>query len=154
MAPRREAREQALSLCYELDLRDLEADVLLEELPVPPDAYTADILRGVSEHHDDLDRMIDEAAEHWSLERMAVVDRNVLRIAAFELAHRPDVPTGVAISEAVDLAQRYSTDESGRFVNGVLSALARRLRTDADERPPPLEQASPSEGTSPSEETG
>ncbi|HVM40515.1 MAG TPA: transcription antitermination factor NusB [Acidimicrobiia bacterium] len=135
MAPRREAREQALSLCYEIDLRDMDAATLLDELPVPPDEYTADILLGVSEHHGELDAMIDEAAEHWSLERMAVVDRNVLRIGAYELAHRPDVPTAVAISEAVELAQRYSTEESGRFVNGILAALARRLRGEVGAQP-------------------
>lgn len=128
MSSRREAREQALSLAYELELRAVTAGELLDGLPVPPDEYTEGILRGIDERRRELDAAIDGAAEHWSVGRMAVVDRNVLRIGAFELGHRADVPTAVVLSEAVELAKRYSTDDSGRFVNGVLARLARDLR--------------------------
>lgn len=132
MATRREARERALELCYELDVRERPAGEVLSDLPVPPDDYTERVVVGVDEHREELDRRIDAASEHWSIDRMAVVDRALLRIGAFELGHVPEVPTGVVISEAVELARRYSTDESGRFVNGVLSALARELRDDGD----------------------
>jgi N utilization substance protein B len=130
MGTRREAREHALSLCYELDVRGMTAVDLLADLPVAPDPYAAGLLEGVGKHLNDLDQAIDAAAEHWSIERMAVVDRNVLRIGVYELGHHPEVPTAVVITEAVELAQRYSTEESGRFVNGVLASVARALRPD------------------------
>ena len=138
MATRREAREHALSLCYELDVRELSAGELLDDLPVAPDEYAGILVQGVDDHRHELDTAIGKAAEHWTIERMALVDRNLLRIGAFELLHRPEVPTAVVISEAVELAKRYSTDESGRFVNGVLARLAVDSRGEAppDEAPP------------------
>lgn len=136
MGTRREAREHALTLCYELEVRGEGAAVFLEGLPVPPDGYAVDLIRGVDGHREDLDRRIDTAAEHWSIDRMAMVDRAVLRIGAFELAHRADVPTAVVIDEAVELAKRYSTAESGRFVNGVLARLALDLRGEPTPRTP------------------
>lgn len=131
MATRREAREHALTLCYELDVRDRSAEELLGDLPVPPDAYAEDLVRGVDGQRKALDERIDAAAEHWSLERMAVVDRVLLRIGAYELSEHREIPTAVIIDQAVELAKRYSTEESGRFVNGVLARLARELR-DSD----------------------
>ncbi|HLG01550.1 MAG TPA: transcription antitermination factor NusB [Acidimicrobiia bacterium] len=128
MGTRREAREHALTLCYELDVRGRTANEMLADLPVPPDAYAASIVAGVDADREALDQRIGEAAEHWTLDRMAVIDRVLLRIGAFELAHHPEVPTAVVIDEAVELAKRYSTEESGRFVNGVLSRLAGELR--------------------------
>jgi N utilization substance protein B len=125
---RREARERALSLCYELDVRGSSLDELLADLPTEPDPYALELARGVEEHRDEVDTLIRKFADRWSLERMPVVDRNVLRMAVFELAHRPDVPVGVVISEAVELAKRYSTDDSGRFVNGMLGRIAEFLR--------------------------
>ncbi|GIU93439.1 MAG: hypothetical protein KatS3mg011_2345 [Acidimicrobiia bacterium] len=87
------------------------------------------------QHLQELDEAIDQASEHWRLERMPVVDRAILRLGLFELRYRPDTPTAVIIAEAVDLAKRFSTERSGAFVNGVLAALARRERgrtTDGD----------------------
>lgn len=129
---RREAREHALTLCYELDVRDRSAPELLADLPAPPDPYAEVLVRGVDAQQADLDRRIDAAAEHWSLDRMAVVDRVLLRIGAYELAEHPEVPTAVVLDEAVELAKRYSTEESSRFVNGVLARLARELRGPQD----------------------
>jgi N utilization substance protein B len=125
---RRGARERALSLCYELDVRGSSLDELLADLPAEPDPYAVALARGVEEHRDEIDTLIRKFADRWSLERMPVVDRNVLRMAVFELAHRPEVPVGVAISEAVELAKRYSTDDSGRFVNGMLGRIAEVVR--------------------------
>ncbi|MBI2168107.1 MAG: transcription antitermination factor NusB [Actinobacteria bacterium] len=132
MGTRREAREHAFTLCYELDLRDQSAEELLGDQPVAPDAYAEALIRGVGTNRKALDEQIDAAAEHWSVDRMAVVDRTLLRIGAFELAQRPDVPAAVIIDEAVELAKRYSTEESGRFVNGVLARLARELRPEPE----------------------
>ena len=128
---RREARETALGILYEADVRgESIADVLDRQVLVPP-PYSVTVLRGVAEHLDDLDDLLRRVAHDWALERMPVVDRNVLRLAAYELAHRPDVPTGAVLSEAVELASRYSTADSGRFVNGVLARLAGELRPEA-----------------------
>ena len=88
---------------------------------------TSTLVRGVAEHRDRLDAAIAAKATGWALDRMPVLDLNVLRLGAFELAERPDVPVAVVIDEAVELAKRFSTDDSGRFVNGVLSALAHDL---------------------------
>jgi N utilization substance protein B len=128
---RREARERALSLCYELDVRGSSLDELLADLPTEPDPFALELARGVEEHRDEIDTLIRKFADRWSLERMPVIDRNVLRMAVFELVHRLEVPVGVAISEAVELAKRYSTDDSGRFVNGMLGRIAEFVREPA-----------------------
>jgi N utilization substance protein B len=128
MATRREARERALSLAYEVDIRGGDADAVLAALAVDPDPYAVRLVRGVSEHRAELDAQIGRYAQRWTVERMPVVDRNLLRIGAYELAHCDDVPTGVVISEAVELAKTYSTPDSGRFVNGLLARLASVLR--------------------------
>ncbi|MDP9386446.1 MAG: transcription antitermination factor NusB [Actinomycetota bacterium] len=128
VGPRREARERALSLLYEAESKDLAPGALLDELPLPAEPFVADLVAGVGRHRARIDELIERYAVDWPLERMPVVDRNVLRLAVYELAERPDVPLGAVISEAVELAKRYSTEESGRFVNGVLSSVAAEVR--------------------------
>jgi N utilization substance protein B len=125
---RREARERALGLLYEAETKDMAPAEVLATLPVPPDAFTVELVEGVGAHRDELDELIQRFARRWRIERMPALDRAVLRLGAFELVHRPDVPVAAAISEAVELAKRFSTDESGRFVNGVLSAVASATR--------------------------
>ena len=125
---RREARERALSLCYELEVKGCTVDALLAELPAEPDPYAVTLARGVEENRDEIDALIRKYADRWSLERMPAIDRNLLRMAVHELAHRPEIPVAVAISEAVELAKRYSTDDSGRFINGVLGRIAEQVR--------------------------
>jgi transcription antitermination protein NusB len=130
MAPagRREARERALGLLYEAESKGAPAEALLAELPVAADSYAADLVRGVGRERDRIDELLTRRSIDWSVERMPVVDRALLRIGTYELLERPDVPTAVVLSEAVELAQRYSTEGSGRFVNGVLSALVAEAR--------------------------
>lgn len=128
---RREARERALTLLYEAEAKGITPGDLLAELPVEPDRFAAELLRGVGQHQDSLDDYIRRFARGWALERMPVIDRAVLRMGVFELLHRPDVPTGAVISEAVELAKRFSTDDSGRFVNGMLAAIAHEARPEA-----------------------
>ena len=130
VGPRREARERALGLLYEADAKTATPAEVLASLELEPDEFAADLVRGVGEHQSEVDGLITRFAKGWTIERMPVIDRTLLRMAIYELAHRPDVPTGAIISEAVDLAKRYSTDDSGRFVNGVLAAVAH------EERPP------------------
>jgi transcription antitermination protein NusB len=125
---RREARERALSLLYEADAKDLAPSEVLAELPLPPEEYVIDLVRGVEADSSRIDELIARYAIDWTLGRMPVVDRTLLRMATYELLARPDVPTGAVISEAVELAKTYSTDESGRFVNGVLASIANEVR--------------------------
>ncbi|MEY2424957.1 MAG: transcription antitermination protein NusB [Actinomycetota bacterium] len=128
MSDRTMARERALELLYEADAKSSSIGDVLAALPVPPDAYAVDAVTGVTEHAARIDGLIGKLAPDWPIERMPTVDRAVLRLAVYELAERPDVPTAVILDEAVALAKRYSTEESGRFVNGVLASAARELR--------------------------
>jgi len=128
LGTRRQARELALSLLYEADAKSTSPSAVLDDFPIEPDPFAADLVAGVAKHGDEVDGYIRRFAKDWSLERMPVVDRNLLRIGVYELVHRPDVPTAAVISEAVELARRYSTDESGRFVNGMLGRIADEVR--------------------------
>jgi transcription antitermination protein NusB len=128
---RREARERALSLLYEAEAKAMSPADLLQEQPLAPADFVADLVNGVHEHRVKIDALIERYAVDWTLDRMPAVDRNVLRLAVFELSERPGMPVGVVISEAVELAKQYSTDDSGRFVNGLLSAIAAEVRTPA-----------------------
>jgi N utilization substance protein B len=115
-------------LLYEADQRSVAVDTVLDEQVLPADEYTQDLLHGVEAHRAELDATIGRLARGWTLERMPAMDRLVLEIAVFELGQRPDVPTAVILNEAVELANEYSTDDSGRFVNGVLASAAAELR--------------------------
>ena len=100
---------------------------------MPPPDYTDDIVRGVADHAVELDALIDSYSEGWRTDRMPAVDRALLRMAVFELVHRPDVPTEAVLTEVVELASNYSTERSGRFVNGVVSRIAEEHRPAPDE---------------------
>jgi N utilization substance protein B len=125
---RRQARERALSLLYEAEAKGVTPADVLASLPVEPAPFAADLVNGVGAHGPEVDGLIRRFSRGWALERMPAIDRTLLRIAVYELLYRPDVPTGVVLSEAVELASRYSTEESGRFVNGVLGQIAREVR--------------------------
>lgn len=127
-ATRHQARERALALLYEADLKARPVSEVLAGLPAAPDAYAVELVRGVEARRGEVDDLVGAAAIGWDLERMAVVDRNVLRLAVSELLGSPEVPTAVILDEAVELAQSYSTDDSGRFVNGVLATVAAQVR--------------------------
>jgi N utilization substance protein B len=99
---------------------------------VEPQPYAVALARGVEEHQARIDELISKHAIDWSLDRMPLVDRALIRIATLELGWRPDVPTSVVISEAVELAKAYSTDDSSGFVNGMLATIAHELRPDED----------------------
>jgi len=129
--PRSDARERALYLLYEAQAKDISPLDALDLQIVEPDELTTLLVRGVVDHRKRLDAAIESHATGWTLARMPVLDLNVLRLGAFELAERPAVPVAVVIDEAVELAKRFSTDNSGRFVNGVLSALVADLRPAA-----------------------
>jgi transcription antitermination protein NusB len=127
---RSKARKRAVDLLFEADARGVDAVTLLAERVGSPDVppinyYTIELVEGVTARRDEIDRLIAELAEGWSLQRMPAVDRAVLRLGAYELLWEPNVPDAVAIDEAVELAKTLSTDDSPRFVNGVLAQLRR-----------------------------
>jgi N utilization substance protein B len=136
---RHRARQQALQLLYQWDLRRLPLEEMLrwyyssllvsEEtgtLKPRPDAFAEALLRGVIGDMTEIDERIARNAVHWRIERMPAVDRNILRIAVFEML-RTDTPAAVVIDEALELARRFSTEESVHFINGVLDAVRREL---------------------------
>jgi transcription antitermination protein NusB len=126
---RREARERALGLLYEAEVKGATGDAVLRDLPVEPQTYAVAVVEGVTSHLDELDTVIRDHSPRWPLERMPAIDRALLRMGVYELCHEPDVPTGVVLAEAVELAQQYSTDDSARFVNGLLAAVAHETRS-------------------------
>ena len=129
MAARSKARKRALDVLFAADLRGesaLEAlESAIEEGDGPTNAYTEVLVRGVVAEQERIDALLAEHAQGWTLDRMPGVDRNVLRLGAYELLYVDDVPDGVAVAEAVALAQDLSTDDSPTFVNGVLGAILR-----------------------------
>ena len=128
--PRSDARERALYLLYEAHTKGISPEDALALQLIEPDELTVALVNGVGGRLADLDVAIAAKAKGWSLARMPVLDLSVLRLGTFELMERHHVPVAVVIDEAVELAKRFSTDDSGRFVNGVLAALARELRPE------------------------
>jgi transcription antitermination protein NusB len=117
-----------MMLLYEAEQRSLTPTEVVDAQVLPPDEMTTELVHGVETNRQRLDEVIAAHAKGWTLKRMPAIDLTVLRIAGFELLGRPDVPVAVVIDEAVELAKRFSTDDSGKFVNGVLSALVPVLR--------------------------
>jgi len=117
-----------LYLLYEAHSKGISPSDALSLQVLEPDELTVLLVHGVEAHGDELDEAISAKAKGWTLARMPVLDLNVLRLATFELRERADVPVAVVLDEAVKLAKRFSTDDSGKFVNGVLAALTAELR--------------------------
>jgi transcription antitermination protein NusB len=146
MPARSKARKRALDILFEAEIRGEPVLGLLAERSAdtggpaegrpPVSEYAAKLVRGVVAHRQQIDELLAEHAQGWTLDRMPVVDRNILRIGAYELLWAPGVPDGVAISEAVNLARDLSTDESPAFVNGLLARILElkpTLKPAADE---------------------
>ena len=138
MGKRRRAREVALQFLYELDLNAADDPTPREKdfwarhpLSDEARAFSEALVRGTKANQTKIDQLIGESAEHWEFDRMAVVYRNILRMGVWELLWSPDVPPKVAINEAVDLAKKFGTKESSRFINGVLDHIHKELRPTA-----------------------
>ena len=125
---RSNARERAVHLLYEAESRDLPVATIVSAQTLGVDDLVALLTAGVSSRRTELDEIITEHSHTWTIHRMPAIDRNILRLAIYELMDRPEVPIAVIINEAVELAKRFSTEESGRYVNGVLSAIAKKVR--------------------------
>lgn len=152
MLPRTGARRQALQILYQHDVTgESVVDILSggsflpfvvvpseteggEErfIPLAPDEFAERLVRGVDENIDSIDEVISRTSENWTLSRMPLIDRNILRIASYELLYQPDIPAGVAINEAIELSNLYGGDDSAKFINGVLGKIARRLDAGGD----------------------
>ena len=128
---RSDARERALILLYEAESKSIAPSDVVDHQVLRPDELTKSLVVGVQAHGREIDDLIAAHSKGWTLQRMPTIDRNVLRIGTFELLGRPDVPVAVIIDEAVELAKRFSTDDSGKFVNGVLSAISAKVRATA-----------------------
>ena len=128
---RSDARERALYLLYEAHSKGIAPAATIDLQVVEPDELTQQLVLGVGRMIESLDERIAAKAKGWTLARMPVLDLNVMRLGVYELLERSDVPTAVVLNEAVELAKRFSTDDSGRFVNGVLASVAAEVRPSA-----------------------
>jgi N utilization substance protein B len=141
MLERRRARHQALHILYQReitgmlvteilagdswDVRPVDAEDLSEGLEMgAPSQFARELLEGVEGHQDEIDAMIEQLSQHWTLSRMPLVDRNILRVAVFELMYEDSIPASVTINEAVEMAKVYGGEDSSKFVNGILGKLA------------------------------
>jgi len=132
VASRRQGRRQAIDILYQSDVTERDPIDVLHEWEAADkrvSTFTTELVRGVRSHLAELDALIGDAAEDWTIDRLAALDRTILRVATYEVLHREDVPTAVAIDEAVAAAKELSTQDSGRFVNGVLGRIARGSET-------------------------
>lgn len=129
MGARRKARELALQMLFEYDIAGTEPGEMfrrsadLQSAPEGIRVFAERLVSGTLRHRDDLDAIITRQADHWRLSRMPVVDRNILRLALFELLHEPETPRPVVIDEALEIAKRFSTPRSSQFINGILDGV-------------------------------
>jgi transcription antitermination protein NusB len=141
MGQRRKSREIALQMLYQLEMTGQPPHEVIDlyyQIVSGEDGKSADLaesvrpfaeqlVNGVYQHRDELDTMIVAASENWRLERMSIIDRNVLRIALFEMLYRPEIPPKVSINEAIDLGKTFGSPDSGAFINGILDRLLREV---------------------------
>lgn len=125
---RRQVRERALGLLYEAEAKGIDMAELVSAQELPLDPYAHTLATGASEHRSDIDARLEELSENWPVARMPALDRAILRLASFELAHSTDISVAVIINEAVELAHEYSTPASAGFINGLLSQVAAIVR--------------------------
>lgn len=137
MGKRRKARELVLQILFRLDLgqENLTDEMLegfLNDNAASEDIkeYTRILVKGTVDNTKEIDRIISEYSENWSIDRMASVDRNILRFSIYELLQRYEIPSSVIINEAIEIAKKYGAEESGSFINGILDTIAKEIRKD------------------------
>ena len=129
MSSRREAREFALQILYQMDLSKEDAEESLKKFwvdkSISPETkkFTERLVKGTFAKQKDIDPLIRKYTEHWKIERLNAIDRNILRFAIYEFLHLKDIPPAVSINEAIEIAKKYSTGDSGKFINGVLDKI-------------------------------
>ena len=133
MGERRRAREHALQMLFQIDLTGGTPEEVFRQFwkghaaQGPTRAFAEQLVLGVHDRPDELDRLIAGSADNWKVDRMAVVDRNVLRMAIYELMHEPETPAAVVIDEAIEVAKKFGSEKSGTFINGVLDSIRQRI---------------------------
>jgi N utilization substance protein B len=142
MGQRRRSREIALQILYRIDMTESPPDEAISlhyelvttsedhevQVPHPVRPFAEHLIRGVYLHQAEIDQIIVSASDHWRLDRMSIVDRNILRIALFEMLYCPDVPPKVSINEAIDMGKKFGSEDSGAFINGVLDHILGNLQ--------------------------
>ena len=135
MGKRRKSRESTLQILFQLEFDDSDPDRVIKQfwkgkkVSREIKEYSLYLIKGVTSHQDSIDRIIQSASEHWRISRMAVVDRNILRMAVFELLYAEGLPAAIVINEAIEVAKKFSSDQAAQFINGILDAL--RKQSDA-----------------------
>ena len=135
---RRDAREMAVQVLFQMDINPGDIDRALDWFweDKKPDAnarhFTEDVVRGVLQHQKKIDSMMQGYVDHWALDRIGTVDRNIIRVALYEMLFRHDIPPVVSINEAVDIAKRFSSKEAGKFVNGILDRARKDIATSQE----------------------
>jgi len=134
MGNRRKAREAALQVLYQVDLSKINPGEALELFWMQESAsaeikdFTTQLVEGVLQNQAEVDQLVEKHATHWKLLRMACVDRNILRLAVYELLCCKDIPKSVSLNEAIELGKKFGTEESGSFINGVLDHIAKEIK--------------------------
>ncbi|NLJ28840.1 MAG: transcription antitermination factor NusB [Deltaproteobacteria bacterium] len=155
MSRRRRSREIALQILYAMELSETPPEDAIElyyklfddeedmdfDIPMDVRPFAEDLVQGVELHQAEIDELITSSSQHWRLYRMPVVDRNILRIALYEMLYRPDIPLKVSINEAVELGKTFGSQDSGAFINGILDHLLPILQ-EKNRNPAPKEQES------------
>ena len=132
MGKRRKSREGTLQILFQLEFDDSDPDDIVSQFWEAKKAsreikdYSRYLIKGITSHQDSIDRIIQSASEHWRLSRMAVVDRNILRMAVFELFYEEGLAPAIVINEAIEVAKKFSSDQAAQFINGILDALRRK----------------------------
>lgn len=130
---RRLARETALQVLYQIDMTKNEVQTVIEntlqQLAIKEETvpFMRELVMGTVEYQQKMDQIISKLSKDWNIDRMATVDRNILRMALYELLYRADIPNGVAVNEAIELAKTFSSDESSKFVNGILGSVMENI---------------------------
>ena len=133
MGHRRKAREIALQVLYQIDVTEVGVDeavqLFRDGFGIPEEAaeFSTQLIRCTADHLREIDDLIKACSEHWSLERMSKVDRNILRVAVSEFLYFDDIPPKVTLNEAIDIGKNYGSDNSGSFINGILDAIYSKL---------------------------
>lgn len=132
MISRRMARQAALEVLYQIEVSDALPDEVfntrqrVKGQPVADFTYNA--VKGVISNQEYIDKLIDQCSENWSIDRISVIDKNIMRIAIYEMVFENDIPFSISINEAIELAKRYGSEDSGKFINGVVAKVATVLR--------------------------
>ncbi|MBI3540930.1 MAG: transcription antitermination factor NusB [Deltaproteobacteria bacterium] len=134
MGHRHKAREFAIQVLYQIEMQAAEPKAVFdlfwrsEEVQEDIQSFTTSLVDGVYRNRSEIDQLVEKNSHHWRLPRMAVVDRNILRLGVYELLYLHDIPTSVILNEAVELAKKFGTEDSGAFINGILDRVAKETR--------------------------